>query len=276
MEAKSIPLHLIKPPANPHRLSVDDAAIIELAKDIRDRGLINPITVRRDGDQYEVIAGHRRLLAHQHLGLPLVECRIADAHEEAAIEAIRVAENLQRENLSPVEEAIQVYNLVANHEGDVKKAARACHRSEAWIDSRLQLQRAPDDLQQMCHERALSIGAALQLARLEDPATRTYFTRLATRDGCTVQILARWIDEHFDQLRARPDQAPALPPTPPPGGRLVVYLNCELCDVPTDVHDRMPKFVCPICQEMWEDFRAARQALHHEAHQATEAAQVTQ
>lgn len=263
MQQKSIPLQLIDPPNNPHRLSFDEQGIIDLAKDIRDRGLINPITVTQRGDRYEVVAGHRRLLAHQHLGLPLVECRIMEPGTDSKIEAIRTAENLQRENLTPIEESIQVFNLVELHAGDIRAAAKACHRSEGWVSTRLQLQTVPDELQQLCHAGQLTIAATLQLARLTDPATRRYFTDLAARDGCTIEILKRWVDDHLAQLIRQPDQAPTLPDMPAPGGRIVVYLDCDLCAKPTDVHDRLPKFLCAHCRAIWNDLRQACHALEH-------------
>lgn len=263
METRKIALQFVDPPSNAHRIDFDEEEIIALAKDIRDRGLINPITVAANGDRYEVVAGHRRYLALQHMGIPAADFRILPNNDPETIERVRLAENLHRANLSPMEEAIQIASLLQSCNNDPKAAAKICHRSPEWILTRAAIMAAPDDIQQLLHAKLLSIGAAVQLARLDDPAIRTYFSDLAQRDGCTVATLARWIDEHIAQLQRNPTAAPELPPMPEPGQRVTVTMPCDLCELATDVRDRMPKFLCLSCRAKWHDLQQACAAAEH-------------
>lgn len=269
MQTQRLQTCLIDPPRNRHRIDIAEESIVDLAKDIRDRGLMNPITVRPTGDRFEVVAGERRYTAMKYLGWPLIECRITEQISDEACEALRLAENLQRENLSPFEEAIQITALYHIQKSDIELTAKACHRSTGWVTDRLALYCIPPELQPLVHTKQLSIGSALQLARVEDDRDRQYFTRLAMHDGCTVAVLTRWINEYHTSKLAQPDAPPNLPDMPPPGQSVVVYLQCDLCDEPADTRTRAPKFVCTTCQSMWLDFRAACAEARH-VHAATQ------
>lgn len=260
MDTRRISLDLIDPPSNPHRVAIEENSIIELAKDIRDRGLLNPLTVRPVGERFEVIAGDRRYNAVKFLGWPVVECRITEAISDEECEALRLSENLQRENLSPYEEAIQIAALYRLHGSDPYRVAKACNRSPAWCAQRFELFNVQEELQPMVHHGALTIGAALQLTKIEDANDRAYYTRLATADGCTVPVLARWVNDYLTQKLTEPNVPASMPPLPAPGQSIVVYLDCNLCDRPADTRTRAPKFICAHCQAIWDDFRAAYQA----------------
>lgn len=264
-----MPLSSIDPPANRHRVEISEESIHDLAKDIRDRGLMNPITVRQLGDRYEVVAGERRYTAVKFLGWPVVECRNLGPVSDDECEAFRLAENLQRENLSPFEEAIQITALHQVMGGDIVATAKACHRSHDWIKQRIALYGIQPDLQPLLHEKHITIGAALQLARIEDAKDREYYTRLARFDGCTVDVLTRWVNDYHTQRLTNPDADPTHPAMPEPGQHIVVYLDCNLCGKPTDTRTRTPKFVCPACTRLWTQFTAA----YNEAHAYLESEQ---
>ncbi len=274
METRRLQLDHIDPPANAHRIAIDEQSIIELAKDIRDNGLLNPITVRPTGDRFEVIAGDRRYNAVKFLGWPVVECRITQALTDEQCEALRLSENIQRENLSPYEEAIQIAALYRLHANDTYMVAKACNRSADWVKQRHDLFNIQEDLQPLVHHKQLSIGAALQLTQIEDENDRTYYTRLACADGCTVAVLSRWVNDYITQKHANPQQPVTMPDMPAPGQPIVVYLDCNLCERPADTRTRAPKFICVNCQKIWDDFRAAYQAAENvaygEVHRHTE------
>lgn len=272
METRRLSLALIDPPSNPHRITIDESSIIELAKDIRDRGLLNPITVRPTGDRFEVIAGDRRYNAVMFLGWPMVECRITETITDDQCEALRLSENLQRENLSPYEEAIQVAALYRLHQHDPHLVAKACNRTAAWCAQRYELFAIQDELQPLVHSGNLSIGAALQLTKIDDATDRAYYTRLALADGCTVAVLARWINDYITQRLTEPGAPANYPPMPAPGQSIVVYLDCNLCDRPADTRTRAPKFICSHCQAMWEDFKNAVKTSENEAQHHTDQA----
>lgn len=275
METRRICSNLIDPPQNRHRVEITEDSITDLAKDIRDRGLMNPITVRPIGERFEVVAGERRFTAMNYLGWPVMECRITPEISDEACEALRLAENLQRENLSPWEEAVQITALLQVNAGDYGLAAKACHRSIDWVRQRALLFAVPEELQPLVHHKQLTIGAALALAKLTDATDRAYYTRLAMHDGCTVDVLNRWVNDYITQKLVNPDAAPNRPDIPEPGQPCVVYLDCNLCDQPADTRTRAPRFICVNCQRIWNDFKEAYAAAAHEADNATSHAQVT-
>lgn len=274
MITKRINSTLIDPPTNRHRVEITEESIEELAKDIRDRGLMNPITVRPKGERFEVVAGERRYTAMKYLGWPIMECRITAAISDQECEALRLAENLQRENLSPYEEAIQITALFEVKGRDPALVAKTCHRSVPWVIDRLQLFTIPDELQPLVHTKQLSIGAALALARIEDAPNRAYYTRLAMHDGCTVPVLSRWVNEYITQKLIDPTTEPQRPDMPQPGQPIVVYLTCDLCTLPADTRTRVPKFVCVNCQQIWSEFRDAYRAADEHMHSQPQRDQV--
>lgn len=274
METRRISSASIDPPRNRHRVEITEDSITDLAKDIRDRGLMNPITVRPIGERFEVIAGERRYTAMQYLGWPMMECRITADISDEACEALRLAENLQRENLSPWEEAVQITALLEVHNGDYHTAAKACHRSPDWVRQRATLFNVPIELQPLVHTKQLSIGAALALAKIDDQSQREYYTRLAMFDGCTVDVLNRWVNDYLTQRLINPDADPIRPTMPEPGQACVVYLDCNLCDQPADTRTRAPRFICVNCQRIWNDFKEAYATASAAADDATSQAQV--
>lgn len=257
METKRIPSNLIDPPTNRHRVEITEESIIDLAKDIRDQGLINAISVREVGQRFEVIAGERRYTAMNFLGWPLMECKNYGVLTDEACEKIRLKENIEREQLSPFEEALQIYSLYRQHQSNIVLTAKACHRSKDWVQSRVDLNSIQDELQPMVHRGELKIGAALALAQIQDDSDRAYFTRLVKFDGCTIAVLQRWVDDYLTQKMRQPDIPPTMPEIPAPGQAIKVYLDCNMCDTPTDTRERQIKFICAHCQAIWDDYREA-------------------
>jgi ParB/RepB/Spo0J family partition protein len=261
MEHRRIPLSLIDRPANAHRIEITEESITELAKDIRDNDLTNPICVRQQGERFEIIAGDRRYHAVKYLGWPVVMCKDFGPITDEQCEKIRLSENIQREQLSPFEEAIQITQLYALNEHDTDRVAKACNRSKAWVAQRRDLFNIPLALQPLVHNKSLSIGAALALAKIDIDKDRDYYTRLAMLDGCSVAVLERWIADYHTQRLTQPEGDVTMPTMPEPGQPIIVYLACNLCDEPADTRTRAAKFVCIKCQEQWDEFRAVRRAI---------------
>lgn len=125
---------------NPRKISNDDRSIRELADNIKEVGLINPITVRKhpgERDKFELLAGFRRFIAATLAGFKTIKAEIIDADDQKAL-TIMVAENLQREDLTPLEEATQL-KLLLEHNKDVKAIASNLGRSPQWVARRARL-----------------------------------------------------------------------------------------------------------------------------------------
>lgn len=149
------------------RRDMDTAALEELANSIRTQGIIQPIIVRPDGDQYEIIAGERRWRAAQLAGLTEVPVVIRDIPDEAAI-AIALIENIQRENLNPIEEAIAVQRLIDEFEMTHQQIADALGKSRAGITNLLRLLTLADEVRDLLERGRIEMGHARTLITLPE------------------------------------------------------------------------------------------------------------
>lgn len=246
---KTIPLEQIDEPTTAHRINVDEQQLNELAESIRDVGLLSPIVVRPiEGARFEIIAGHRRFMAHGMLGRAEIMCLVRDATEEQ-VEQGRFAENLQREQLSPMEEAVAITRYAETTGKDAKAIGRALNRSEWWVTHRLALMRMPPELGDMVHAKKLPAAAALELAKITDDEHRRYLTEYAVRSGATVGVVREWVNQwELQQLNNPAEKAP-LPDMPVAGQECIVTMPCYLCGVAHDYRQLVIARVCRACNE---------------------------
>jgi len=149
------------------RTKMDAESLNELAASIREQGLMQPILVRPHGaDRYEIIAGERRWRAAQMAGLVEVPVVVRDVPDQAAL-AMALIENIQRENLNPLEEAQGVQRLVAEFKLTHQEAADAIGRSRAATTNLLRLLNLPQSVQQLVLDGALDMGHARALLALD-------------------------------------------------------------------------------------------------------------
>lgn len=192
-EHRLIPAGLIDEPADPHRVGIDTDELSSLIESIRQEGILQPLVLRPSGSRFEVIAGHRRLLAARYLGLDEIPCIVHPELDDAGAHRARAAENLIRVQLSPMEEAIMVDALRASTNMAVDQLARHLSRSNYWVETRLRLANLPEDLATLVHSGDLSHGHAIALSRVDDPVYRSELTSHAARGGATLPIVQGWV-----------------------------------------------------------------------------------
>lgn len=247
METKLISVALVDAPSNAHRIDIDQPELNDLADSIRMHGLINPINVKAIGHRFEVIAGHRRLLAHQQLGHITIRATIMDTDEGNQHNAIQFAENFHRSDLSPMEEAGALSALFLDPAMTVNAAATLTRRSVDWINGRLNLLDLPDSLAALVHANTLAIASALALSEVTDVDHRNYLTTYTVAGGASAFTVRSWVETWKQEQIAYPDQPPSRLEPLQPGERAVIHLACYVCQVPTD-HTRMQVVrICPAC-----------------------------
>ena len=240
----AIALDRIDEPDEAHRLAMDEQALWSLADSIRDQGLLNPIIVRpKDGERFEIVAGHRRYMAHRHLSRTEIECIIRDA-DYVATEDARFAENMHREQLSPMEEAVSIARYMENSGKDTKQAARALNKSEWWVNNRLALMAMPDELKELVHAEQLAAGSAIELAKVSDEQHRRYLTEFAIRSGAAVGVIREWVNQWELSKLQNPDAAAPLPELPPPGQEVIIQMPCFLCGT---AHEHTKLTIVRVC-----------------------------
>lgn len=151
------------------RRDMDPATLEDLANSIRTQGVIQPLIVRPIGDKYEIIAGERRWRAAQIAGLNEVPVIIRNVPDEAAI-AIALIENIQRENLNPIEEAVALQRLIDEFGMTHQQAADAVGKNRATISNLLRLLALPEEVKHMLERGQIEMGHARTLITLPEEA----------------------------------------------------------------------------------------------------------
>lgn len=158
-EPTEVDVESIVPGPMQPRTHFDEGALEGLADSIRAHGIVQPLLVRRQGDRYELIAGERRWRAARLAGLSKVPVVVKEVPDQDLLE-IALIENIQRENLNPIEEA-QAYKRLIENVGLTQEALAArVGRDRSYITNYLRLLKLPDDLQQLVVEGRLSTGHA--------------------------------------------------------------------------------------------------------------------
>ena len=195
---------------NPHqpRRQMEEASIRELAQSLKSSGLIQPIVVRRNGEQYELIAGERRWRAAKVAGLATVPAlvRDADSFEQAQLALI---ENIQRENLNPIDRAM-AYRSLMNQLGLTQaELAGRMGEDRSSIANFLRLLDLPPAVQTMVADGRLSLGHAKILAGIDNPADQERLANLVVSQSLSVRNLERHMQEGAEAAKSRSAAAPS-------------------------------------------------------------------
>lgn len=187
------------------RQDLREDTLQELADSIRVQGVVQPIVVRPSGeDCYELIAGERRWRAAQLAGLSEVPAVVREVSDRAAI-AMALIENIQREDLNPLEEAAALQRLIAEFELTHQQAAEAVGRSRAAVTNLLRLLELSEEVRRLVQDRKLDVGHARALLTLPHALQRE-----AARQVLLRGLSARETEELVRRLR-QDDAAPASP-----------------------------------------------------------------
>ncbi|HWD21628.1 MAG TPA: ParB/RepB/Spo0J family partition protein [Burkholderiales bacterium] len=196
----TLPVGRIRPGKYQPRTKMDQQALAELAASIRSQGLMQPLLVRPvDRERYELIAGERRWRAAQMAGLDEVPALVRDVPDEAAL-ALSLIENIQRENLNPMEEAAGLQRLVEEFNMTHEQAADAVGRSRSATTNLLRLLKLAKQVQEMVMEGALEMGHARPLLAL-DPARQIEAAHRIAARGLSVRDTEALVQS---MLRGRP------------------------------------------------------------------------
>lgn len=210
-----IPIALIIPNPRQPRRHFNQANILELAQSIRSQGVIQPLVVRphpTQSDHYELVAGERRLRAIKTLGwgnAPVLVRKIAD---DALLEAALV-ENLQREQLTPLEEAQSYRTLLDEYGYTQETLSRRVGKDRSTIANMVRLLALPGTLQEDLEENRLSVGHARALLAVDDTHTQLELRNLILAGELSVRETEQLVNRARDKA-ALPPQAQPLPETP--------------------------------------------------------------
>lgn len=181
-----VPIDGIVPnPRQPRRV-FDPKAISDLAESIRQHGLLQPVIVRQADGRYELVAGERRWRAARLAGLPTIKAVASSADERASL-VLSMIENLQREDLDPIEEATAYKTLIASLELTQERAAQYVGKERSTVANALRLLELPMAIQAKVISRALSPGHARVLLAVGDPQLQAQLAERAADKGLSVR-----------------------------------------------------------------------------------------
>lgn len=198
-----IPLGRIRPNPQQPRRSFDEEGLAELAASIRSCGILQPLTVRRAGEGYELVAGERRLRAARIAGLREVPCLVAQVGEEDSA-LLALMENLQRRDLDCWEEAQAIARLISRYGLSQEEAARRLGRAQPTVANKLRLLRLPEDVRALLRENGLTERHARALLRLQDPEVQCRAAGDMVRRGMNVAQAEAYVEKLLQSAQVTP------------------------------------------------------------------------
>ena len=235
---QKIAMSLIDDPEIAMRDNINAESLTDLVGSIRNNGLLNPLIVRRKGDRFEVIAGHRRLQALGILRVSEAPCVVRDVDDRQAT-VLRVHENLVREEVDPVSEARFICETILQLGCKPEEYAEIIGRSVAYVMDRIEIASMPDYMQSAIKDGSIKLGVALALNEISDELYRKRWFESAIRDGMTVRGARDALSMFKSVMELRstdPEHAIlyTLPDTPP-----VLIDQCKRCGARAPITEMM-------------------------------------
>jgi len=206
-----IPTDLIEPNPFQPRMSFDQDSLEELAESIRTLGLIQPITVRRKADgRYQIISGERRFRACRQAGMDMVPAYIRDTNDQGMLE-MAIVENIQREDLDPIEIAMSYQRLIEECSLTQEQMAVRVGKKRASVTNYLRLLKLPAKIQHDLKVGLLSVGHAKVLLGIDDIMLQEYLCDLVIKDELSVRQLEDKIRKMTQKKEKPVDEGQDLP-----------------------------------------------------------------
>ena len=206
-----IPADLIEPNPFQPRMSFDQEALQELAESIRTFGLIQPITVRKRDAKYQIISGERRYRASILAGMDMIPAYIRDANDQGMLE-MAIVENIQREDLDPIEEAMSYQRLMEECRLTQEQMADRVGKKRASVANQLRLLKLPAKVQHDLKVGLVSVGHAKVLLGVNDPKVQEMLCDLIVRNGLSVRQLEEKVKalDKSDPVETEPQDLPEM------------------------------------------------------------------
>lgn len=182
----------VEPNKNQPRQNFDEESIANLAESIRENGLIQPIVVRKSAMGYQIIAGERRWRACRMLGMNEITAVVKEYDDEQVAKAALI-ENIQRENLNPIEEAAAYKDLMEKYDMTQEQLSKVIGKSRSSIANSVRMLEMPESIQQLLISGKLSIGQAKAIASAKDEETMEMIARQASDGKLTVRGIEKLI-----------------------------------------------------------------------------------
>jgi len=257
MVLTKIPVADLREPVQMARAAIDEEKLEELTADVAKVGVLIPLMVMEVDGGYEVLAGHRRLLAARRAGLVAVPCLVRSS-KDASPTTIKLHENLYREDLSPVEEAAFYAELLTQCDNDTDKLCQMVKQSRGYVEGRLLLLHGDSDVLSAVAQKQITLGVAEELNKMERHEDRVYYMKWAIAQGATRAMVRNWRASLAAQTPAEPGEAATLATPVPPASSYPDPFICALCKRKEPITDLRPVNVHQFCQLQLAEAMAAK------------------
>jgi ParB family chromosome partitioning protein len=206
---RHVDVERITPNPEQPRLAMEQSSLDELAASIREHGVLQPILVRPlDNGEFQLIAGERRWRASMAAGMTTIPALVEEIDDDTALE-ISIIENLQREDLSPLDEAAMYERMVRDHGYSVRRLAQKLGKDKGYLENRLRLADAPPEVRELVSLRKDTLSHAYELMKVEDPKKRKRLAAQVARGELTLIKLRDKIEGRPSRSAPGPEEADA-------------------------------------------------------------------
>jgi ParB/RepB/Spo0J family partition protein len=242
-----IQMDLVDRPVKISRELIDPEKVRELAESIREKGLLQPVILRPCNGRFEMVAGDRRYLAHKLLNLKEIKAIVMELDDRETVE-IRGIENLQRENLTPSEEA-GVYLLLRDEGGlNANQIAKKTGRSRATIDRYLKFAQCPEYVRKAVDKKEISLLVLETLMEIDDPTAFEYHFKMGASNGINNTVARMWVDDYLKTKTGEYYSEGGSPPTPNVDTVYKpTFVACDCCSGAVDIRQARQVVVCLEC-----------------------------
>ena len=193
-------------PQNP-RIAFNEETLEELASSIREHGVLQPVLVRPlDDGRFQLIAGERRWRASKLAGQPTIPALVEDIDDDTALE-IALIENLQREDISPLDEAAMYDRMIRDHGYSIRKLAEKLGKDKGYLENRLRLADAPPEVRELVSLRKDTLSHAYELMKVTDPKKRRKLADQVARNELSLVKLRERIEGRRPRIAEEADAA---------------------------------------------------------------------
>ncbi len=205
-EREFVSVRKIIKPEYIERFKIDKSGIEDLAENIKAVGLINPLVVKRNGEKFEIVAGHRRFLALKMLGANKISCVIVKG-KDYELEMVKLSENLLREDINVMEETEMLKRLRDITKFNDKKLAKSIGKSEGYVRQRMNILKYPDMLKEALIKGEITFSVSRELVRLKNENMMKEYLKHAVNGGATPALVKNWVDDILFQDKIDKDNS---------------------------------------------------------------------
>jgi len=241
-----ISLDLIDDPKNPLRSDLTPESVADLVTSIRQWGIIEPLVVQRKGQRFEVVAGHRRLVAAGIVGAVQAPCYIIDVSEEEA-EFVKIHENMYREDILPGDQAEHFSGLMKHHKLTPLKIAKLIGKSESYVSDRLQILLYPEPLREALDSKQIKFSVARALYKMKNVDVLKELLGYAIKSGITSDLAEQWVNDRNKQLHPIESDGEYSVLDPDSTVYPEQHSECVYCTKPVKLADAAIVYMHPDC-----------------------------